>query len=39
VRRAEDVATGDRVQVTLADGELSCRIEEKTSATIDDRLS
>lgn len=37
VRRAEDVATGDRVQVTLADGELSCRIEDKIAAKIDSR--
>jgi len=37
VRRAIDVAAGDRVQVTLADGELSCTIDETAAAQIDPR--
>jgi exodeoxyribonuclease VII large subunit len=39
VRRAEDVATGDRVQVTLSDGELSCRVEDKSAAPVDGTIS
>jgi exodeoxyribonuclease VII large subunit len=38
VRRAEDVAPGERVQVTLASGELSCRIEDTRAPSNETRI-